>query len=233
MFSFNLVTKPPCVLLSRQLFPVFYLAKTWLILLWMSLLLWRSPFPPAPLKILTFIFTFSVQERNTDLFLVPLSSLWAPLSRLWSPPLICKDAAVFQNRGCSHCFPLLFLVFCSTQRKSSVRQHLPRWQTALGSELLFVLPLLNTVATKADVIEVDSSLFSAVKQRKGTATATLPLKRHGRPRGQNVPYVSTWRQEKQCAVSKLHRRFFTHFVHSDVMWIHFPPLSLFSSSAQW
>lgn len=37
----------------------------------------------------------------------------------------------------------------------------------LWFEGLLVLPLFTTLTTKADVIEADSSLFSAVKQRKG------------------------------------------------------------------
>lgn len=44
---------------------------------------------------------------------------------------------------------------------------------------LLVLPQFHTLPAKVDVIGADSSLFSAVKQRKGTATAGSPLKQRG------------------------------------------------------
>lgn len=52
--------------------------------------------------------------------------------------------------------------------------HTPVIVTPLWFELLLeLLPLFNTLNTKADVIGTDSSLFSAVKQRKGTAPFCL------------------------------------------------------------
>lgn len=69
---------------------------------------------------------------------------------------------------------------------------------------LLLLPLFNRLPTKADVIGADSSLFSAVKQRKGKATAGLPLKQ----RGQLCARLGrTDNKIKKCILFKLKSRF--------------------------
>lgn len=68
-------------------------------------------------------------------------------------------------------------------------------------------PLFNTLPTKADVIEADSSLFSAVKQRKGTATAVLPLKRRGQLCGHAIKYLTPPEERKNVLCSNRNQVF--------------------------
>lgn len=70
----------------------------------------------------------------------------------------------------------------------------------LWFEELLVLPLLNTLPTKADVIGPDSSLFSAVKQRKGAGMAMLPVKQQGQLCGQTRKYMTQPEDRENVAI---------------------------------
>lgn len=75
----------------------------------------------------------------------------------------------------------------------------------LWLEGLLVLTLFNTLPTKADVTRADSSLFSAVKQRKGIATSGLPLKLRGQLCAQTRKYMTQSEDRKKlfCSNSNL------------------------------